>query len=239
MKSKEERAEIARQNGAKSRGPVTPEGKERSRRNAIKHGARAEALGLFVPPHSALLAPETRQQFYAMLDENIAQYRPVGKAQIRLVREITDCQWIIGRYRTIDAHLWNVELLRQPVPSATGIPEFQELDTLVRLSARAIKDLKSYMIATQRQLRDLQRHYPAPELEPASSRQDRADFQCPEPERTHAPEPAEDSQLPVITTTCPDELSGFAAASLGRLRTLLRSVPVPVEPQSGPDSRAA
>ena len=41
-----DRAEISRRNGAKSRGPKTPEGKNRSRFNALKHGRTAKLLAV-------------------------------------------------------------------------------------------------------------------------------------------------------------------------------------------------
>ena len=41
-----DRAEISRRNGAKSKGPKTPEGKDRSKFNALKHGMRARTIML-------------------------------------------------------------------------------------------------------------------------------------------------------------------------------------------------
>ncbi len=44
--TKEERAEISRKNGAKSKGPISEKGKAKSSRNAITHGAYATLITL-------------------------------------------------------------------------------------------------------------------------------------------------------------------------------------------------
>jgi hypothetical protein len=76
--SAEERAEIARQNGRKSRGPVTDEGKAASRRNAIKHGLRAEVLPLPDDDPEAVLARHEEWADY---------YGPRGPAAVHLLNE--------------------------------------------------------------------------------------------------------------------------------------------------------
>jgi hypothetical protein len=64
------RAETSRLNGAKSRGPKTPEGKARSAQNALKHGMRAQKY-LVLPDEDAAEFAELQ----AALVEELA---PVG-----------------------------------------------------------------------------------------------------------------------------------------------------------------
>ena len=44
MLTRKQRCQINRKNAARSTGPITPDGKNQSRRNALKHGLRAETL---------------------------------------------------------------------------------------------------------------------------------------------------------------------------------------------------
>src|SRR3954451_2521978 len=65
LRRKPTRAETARTNGARSRGPATPEGEARSRLNGLAHGLRARSL----TPVAAL--GETPE----LVDAHVAAYR--------------------------------------------------------------------------------------------------------------------------------------------------------------------
>jgi hypothetical protein len=55
------RAEASRRNGARSRGPRTPEGKARSSQNALKHGIRAQKF-LVLPDEDAAESRRSRRR---------------------------------------------------------------------------------------------------------------------------------------------------------------------------------
>src|SRR5436309_647175 len=78
MTTAAQRRAINRQNALKSTGPKTPEGKDRARRNALKHGLRAEALAL---PH------EDPSAVAAQVFDWIDHYQPDGPAELVLVEE--------------------------------------------------------------------------------------------------------------------------------------------------------
>jgi hypothetical protein len=225
--SNEERARIARENGAKSRGPKTPAGKEKSKRNAIKHGERAEALKLLVPPHSACLLHEERLAFYDLFDRNLAKYRATDDHEKELVREITSLQWSNGRNRLALNALLNREIVRtgatlQPLDDLT-----YEIDNIVAAyenvaASPAIKLFhKEYaanvrLIATlERRIIRVQKHWPAETPQPANSNDEREEFGIPEATKQEAPnegtQPSEgkDGQTPnkkrkkVVNVTAP------------------------------------
>ena len=62
-----ERAAISRQNGQKSRGPASPEGKARSRFNALKHGLKAQL---------PILPGEDPEEYQGRLQAWIADLKP-------------------------------------------------------------------------------------------------------------------------------------------------------------------
>jgi hypothetical protein len=95
------RAEASRRNGAKSRGPKTPEGKARSAQNALKHGLRAQKH-MLLPGESAA----EYQRLEAALLEELA---PEGALQAVLARRVVAAAWRLERVERIEVQLfaWN------------------------------------------------------------------------------------------------------------------------------------
>lgn len=99
---KQRRAETARRNGAKSKGPITAEGKRRSSMNAITVGEHVDALQEELPPGARILSVEDRKAYIRLHQANLRHYRPQSETELSLVRNITIEQFEYERYRNIE-----------------------------------------------------------------------------------------------------------------------------------------
>src|SRR5258708_5510210 len=100
------KSETARANGAKSRGPTTPEGKEKSSRNSIKHGLTAGNGNI-------LLDCEDKDEFDGVLNKLLGIHQPGNPAEKDVVEEMFAARWRIRRMWTVETNLLNVEIVAQ------------------------------------------------------------------------------------------------------------------------------
>ena len=141
------RSETARANGAKSRGPITAEGKEKSSRNAIKHGLTAGNGNI-------LLDCEDPAQFDEVLDKLLGIHEPATPAEIDILEEMVAARWRIRRMMTIETGLLNAEILSQQSKSDNPDPTIH----LASAFRSLIDDSRSLALASRYEAR-LQRLY--------------------------------------------------------------------------------
>src|SRR6266481_279189 len=95
--------QAARENGAKSKGPKTPEGKQRSSQNATQHGMLAETL---------VLQNENQAEFETLRAAYFDQYQPIGPTETHLVQQIIACEWRQHRSWAFETALFDDEMAR-------------------------------------------------------------------------------------------------------------------------------
>jgi hypothetical protein len=77
--SSEKRILSSRANGALSRGPTSPAGKQASSLNAIRHGLLAKCV---------VLTNESRENFDILMAQHIDRYRPADDVELSVVEEM-------------------------------------------------------------------------------------------------------------------------------------------------------
>jgi hypothetical protein len=123
------KSETARTNGAKSHGPKTPEGKEASSHNALKHG--------FTERKTFVLQCESVDGYRAMLAEHIAIHQPDTAPEKELVSQMAIARWRIRRFVCAETVLIDCEMIRN---EAAVNKEFATNDAGVHI-AMAIRSL--------------------------------------------------------------------------------------------------
>ncbi len=87
MSSRDKRR-IARTNGAKSTGPKTPEGLQKSAQNALRHGLTAKSL---------VLGNESQTKFDELMEAFIRKFQPQDEVELELVTEMVAARWRLRR----------------------------------------------------------------------------------------------------------------------------------------------
>src|SRR5260370_2856162 len=129
----------SRANGAKSHGPITPEGKEKSSRNSLVHG--------FTSKNTMILECENQDEFQEMLGHYAATYKPGCPVEKDLVHEMVACRWRMQRLRMIETALMDSEMERElPEGEVPADPGYQIAFAFRRLvdESRAISLASRY-----------------------------------------------------------------------------------------------
>ncbi|HUQ90594.1 MAG TPA: hypothetical protein VM120_02860 [Bryobacteraceae bacterium] len=165
-----DKQEIARENGKKSRGPITPEGKRRSSLNSITHGLASKCV---------VLANESEEAYTALLTGYQNEWQPATQTEQHLVIQIANSYWRLRRIWSMETALLDSEMFTQKEDfeaawsnhhpgmrlldalSAVQICNPALLVTLSRYETRYQRTYKSSIEA----LRKMRRHRHAPEIE--------------------------------------------------------------------------
>jgi hypothetical protein len=100
------RIAASRANGAKSLGPITPQGKENATAgHNLTHGMLAQTV---------VLASESRPRFIKLLDDLIAEHRPFTRSEFALVETMAVARWRQMRTWSIQKSGLDREIALQP-----------------------------------------------------------------------------------------------------------------------------
>jgi hypothetical protein len=120
---------VSRVNGAKSKGPITPEGKQRSSRNPLRHSLTAA--------HTVLLECEDPLEFARMRKQFYDEWNPSTFTEQCILENMIKVQWRLLRIEAIEIAIMDVENARQAPELAKTFAPNPVLLTAVAYTKRA------------------------------------------------------------------------------------------------------
>jgi len=152
------RAEINRANSQNSTGPKTPEGKQRSSLNALRHGLTGQIV---------VMPTEDLEAYQSHLESFTDEYNPKGATEANLVQALADTSWRLNRVAALETNLLTLGIASDLRP-ITGAPQqIQDAMSIVAALESQSKALSNLSLHSQRlsrqfertvtQLRDLQK----------------------------------------------------------------------------------
>jgi hypothetical protein len=145
--------EANRQNAEHSTGPVTPEGKERSSKNATRHGFTGQTL---------VITPAEKEAYEAHVKGFFSELSPLGQLETNVVQQLADLNWCVQQIFVQQCNLISLinAITEQLAPNgdalATANANTQHIKSLNTLSLydqrkrRAIAALREELTALQK-----------------------------------------------------------------------------------------
>ena len=143
------RAEINKANAQHSTGPKTPEGKQRSSLNALRHGFTGQIV---------VMPTEDLQAYQFHLKSFTDEYRPEGATEAHLTQALADTSWRLNRVAALETNLLSLAAVGDPFANAMAIAASLESQSkaLSNLSMHSQR-LSRQFERTVMQLRELQK----------------------------------------------------------------------------------
>jgi hypothetical protein len=135
--SSQRRVDSSRANGAKSHGPKTPEGREKSSLNSLKHGLTAEAL---------IVDGEDPGDFASFVDTAVSHLKPQNDFELDLVLEIVHLRWRLRRVTAVETGIYDDRqcVIERLSPDYSGRDPHVRTSLLYTAASKAIDLLSRY-----------------------------------------------------------------------------------------------
>ena len=130
--STERQQQASRTNGSKSRGPVTPEGKLASSRNAITHGMLSGTV---------VLKGESTDRFLGLLTALLEEFQPQTPFEESLIESMAVARWRQMRIWGMEKAAMEHEMRRQgEIPNSIALDPAEDAATRAAIAFRTLSD---------------------------------------------------------------------------------------------------
>jgi hypothetical protein len=170
--------EASRRNGARSKGPVTAEGKARASRNALKHGLAAL--------HHLVLEDEAPSELEDLTARLLDELGAATELEARLVRRMAIALWKGERAERLEVALFDAApRLRPPTVGGT----WEKVDPLATFDIRRFNAIRGYQTQQGRELSRCLKELRALRRDPLADDPDEPEPLQNEPDGPAAPTP--------------------------------------------------
>jgi hypothetical protein len=139
------RTDINRANAELSTGPKTPEGKQRSSLNALRHGLTGQLV---------VMPTEDLQAYQSHLKSFTDEYHPRGATESHLTQALADTAWRLNRVAALEANLLTFAAANQPDPFTEAPAQVQDavaIATSLEGQSKALSNLSLHSTRLSRQ----------------------------------------------------------------------------------------